>query len=210
MHSLAAGDVPEVLLLAVSPSWIAFGWITPCLNPFPGWPTSSAWLTCCMGLALSLLTQWKALQGRSIFRALCQQEISPRLSASFALLPTGVGLQDTLHLPPARIPTPESTYQGISYGNNKMTILQMRTEILGKSTCLSSESHLLWKLKVRPETELLAPAPPFSVSFKLISMLRLRPSSYFPRDILKFPSHLDTLTICSVWHMVMEPSYILS
>lgn len=160
----------------------------------------------CMGLALSLLPSG-ALQGRSSFRALCQS------SGDFhrdCLLPLPSFLQVLASRTPYtyplhEIPTPESTYQGISYGNNMMTILQMRTEPWEKTTCLSSESHLLVKVKVRLQI-CWAPAPSFSLSFKSYIYVKAEAKFLFPPETSSNSlSHLDTLTICSVWHMAMVP-----
>lgn len=161
----------------------------------------------CMGLALSPVPRG-ALQGRSSFRALCQssgdlhRDYLLPLPSFLQVLASRIPYTYLLH----KIPTPESTYQGISYGNNVMTILQMRKLNLGKKlTCLSSESHLLVELKVRLQV-CWAPAPSFSLSFKSYVYVKAEAKFLFPPETSSNSlSHLDTLTICSVWHMAMVP-----
>lgn len=206
MHSLAAGDVPEVLPSAVSPSWDCLGWMTPCLSPFPGWPTSGAWVTWVAWAWPSYLCPAEPCRaGPASELSAKAVEISTETVCflcppSYRCWPPGHPTLTSC----TEIPTPESTYQGISYGNNMMTILQMRKPNLGKkTTCLSSESHLLVTLKLR--LQICWPlAPSFSLPFKFYVSVKAEAKFLLPPEISSNSlSHLDTLTICSVWHMAM-------
>lgn len=83
-----------------------------------------------------------------------------------------------------------------------MTILQMRTEPWEKTTCLSSESHLLVKLKSQTPNLLGSSSLLLCILPNPISMLRLRPSSYFPQRHPQIPFsswHSHPSALFGIW-----------